>query len=181
MRLARCSRTSWLIAFFFRFERAETQKTIFGLSNQRLDKNRFLCNKKSWPEKTLEQKPKIAFPEHVMFLFFQNIHRNLTFEKKKPMVISVQRIFQEVREEEADHEKNLASGTKPPGMFLKQSECWDKLLWDWLGWLDFWSINSNSIIYLVQENTHKKTIVEHVNKKVSEQPKKHLVTVPFYF
>lgn len=82
MRLARCSRTSWLIAFFFRFERAETQKTIFGLSNQRLDKNRFLCNKKSWPEKTLEQKPKIAFPEHVMFLFFQNIHRNLTFEKK---------------------------------------------------------------------------------------------------
>ena len=26
--------------------------------------------------------------------------------RKKPMVISVQQIFQEVREEEADHEKN---------------------------------------------------------------------------
>lgn len=105
-----------------------------------------------------------------MFLFFQNIHRNLTFEKKT-MVISVQRIFQEVREEEADHEKNLASGTKPPGMFLKQSECWDKLLWDWLaiGWISEVSTVLQSFIW--SKKTHKKTIVEHVNKHVSEQRK----------
>ena len=116
-----------------------------------------------------------------MFLLFQNIPQEPYLQEKQSNgQFRFNEKIQEVRKEEADHEEKLASGTKPPGMFLKQCECWDKLLVDWLaiGWISEVSTVIQSFIW--SKKTHE-TIVEHVSKNVSEQRKKHLIEVPFYF